>query len=176
MKKIVTMMIALAATSQAYAFPGADERKEKLDLDGDGIITRTEIQAAKSARFADMDTDKNGQLSQAELSAYGEAKKAEMQAKMFARLDGDSNGTVSLEEFIDRRPGEREQVARNVFVLADVNQDGQLTQEELVNAKSDRAAMRFARMDLDGNGEISEEEFSESRKHSKKKMRKMFRR
>ncbi|MCV6624062.1 MAG: hypothetical protein OIF51_20180 [Cellvibrionaceae bacterium] len=176
MKKLLTMVIALAATSQAYAFPGGQEMKEKLDLDGDGHISRSEIKAAKSARFADIDANKDGQLSQDELSSYGEAKKTEMQGKMFARLDANSNGTVSVEEFLERRPEQQEQVAKNLFALADKNTDGQLTQVELVAMKSDRAGVKFARMDLDGNGQISEEEFEQGSRRGKKGMRKAFRR
>ena len=86
------------------------------------------------AKFAEIDTNGDGALSQAELDAHHEAKRAEREAEraerkakrkaeMFAKLDTDGNGTISAEEFNSREhPG---------FDRADADGDGVVTKEEL---------------------------------------------
>ena len=53
--------------------PGARGRVERMfkvwDASGDGIITREELQARGASRFSELDTDRNGFLSAAEVEA-----------------------------------------------------------------------------------------------------------
>ena len=110
--------------------------------------------------FTAIDTNGDGQLSQAELSAHHDAKRAQMKAK-----------------FEDRR-GDR---ADRMFERFDTNKDGSITRDEVTAVQAaqkaeweakkaeheaewaekgaEMQAERFAKMDKDGNGTISQEEF-----------------
>lgn len=93
MKKIslLTLGAALIAVPVLAAPGGA----AKGDADGNGVLARTEAQAAATAQFAKMDANKDGKLDAADRAA----KRAERQAKMFASLDADSSGSISKAEW-----------------------------------------------------------------------------
>ena len=118
----------------------------EIDTNGDGNISKEEVDAHRAAKFAEVDTDGDGALTQAELDAHHEAERArrmaERKAKMFAKLDTDGNGTISAEEFNSREhPG---------FDKADADGDGVVTKEEMDALKDkmkDRRGMRFKRGD-----------------------------
>ena len=106
-------MLALPAAAQGPRDGGRmkhhDMMKEHIaamDTNGDGEISEAEVEAHREAMFAAIDTDGNGTLSQEELVAHHEAKKAErrarMQAEMFSRFDKDGSGAVTKDEFEDR--------------------------------------------------------------------------
>ncbi|CAM2760133.1 hypothetical protein PAT01_11780 [Pseudoalteromonas atlantica] len=65
MKKFIALL-ALASSSAAFAAVDFNS----FDVNGDGVISKTEAQAnAQLARLFDkLDTDKNGELSQQEFS------------------------------------------------------------------------------------------------------------
>lgn len=83
-------------------------RFAKADADGNGELSIEELTAAanarmqgkiadRSARMMDqLDTDKNGTLSMAELEARGRGKGMD---RMFNHLDADEDGSVTAEEF-----------------------------------------------------------------------------
>jgi Ca2+-binding EF-hand superfamily protein len=80
--------------------------------------------------------------------------------RMFDRIDSDGDGYVSFSEFKLPRQPERK---------ADLNNDGQVTREEVIehaSARADemreRATAHFARMDLNGDNVITEEEAKEA--------------
>lgn len=96
---------AMFAAAVAFAAPGA---MGKADTDGDGAISKAEITAIASANFAKMDVNKDGQLDAADREAKHKAH--------FDALDADKNGSISEAEFnaarqarMEKRgkPGER---------------------------------------------------------------------
>lgn len=107
------------------------------------------------ASFETLDTDGNGELTQAELQARGQER--------FATADTNGDGFLSQEE-LQARAGERaaERIER-LLERRDTNADGQLSLEEM-SPDQDRVAERFARADKDGNGTISEAEFEDAGK------------
>jgi len=124
---------------------------QQYDVNEDGQIDEEERQAikearraAREARRAEIDTDGDGEISDAEREAAREAIRAEIAAKRaekFAEVAGD-DGSLSLEE------------------LAAI--------PHLAEASEERIASLFARMDADGSGDISLEEFnSRLRKHGR---------
>ena len=129
----------LAATLSASAQEGPErpdrgERMvEKLDTNGDGNITKAEVDAHKAGRFAEADANGDGSVTAAELSAFAEAERAERrerrQAEMFKRLDTDGNGSVSEAEFLARPD--------RMFERADANGDGVVTAEEREAVKAE---------------------------------------
>lgn len=69
-----------------------DHMLERADTDGDGALSRTEIEAHRDALFAEFDRDDDGQVSRDEM-------RAGMVDRLFARVDGDGDGMVSRDEF-----------------------------------------------------------------------------
>ena len=121
---------------------------EQLDLDGDGSVTRAELERLPEARFAEADANGDGVLSAEEMLAQAEtqaeARRARMVERMIERADTDGDGAVSLAEMQamaeerDRRgdPGAR------FFRLFDDNNDGVVTAEEFETARAEMGGMR----------------------------------
>lgn len=118
--------------------PSPDRMIQRLDRDGDGLISFEEFQLPGKRRGADRldeaDTDGDGNISRAEmeaqLSAHLEAVKAKAEAR-FEQADINDDGFVT--------PEERKQVA---FEMLDINGDGYLSPEELAAAQKDRRRPR----------------------------------
>lgn len=123
----------------------ADRKFEKLDVDGDGNITRAEMdakrekfEAKKTERRAEVmekfDTNLDGTLSEAErtvMHAEREAKRGERKGKRGDRKnrraqrpepDANGDGLVSLDEHLA--------VTEQLFTRLDTNADGVLTKGE----------------------------------------------
>ncbi len=141
MKKTILTTLITAATvagigasliNPAYALGGQSGPKglrinfENVDLNGDGKITQQEISQHRAAKFAAQDTDGDGYLSRAEISA---AVLERVQKNMDKRLN----------RMFDRR---------------DTDGDGMISLAELAGGR-DRAAKLFERLDTDGDGAIS---------------------
>mgnify|MGYP001765191187 CR=1 FL=1 len=100
---------------------------EHLDVDRNGIVTLDEAVAAADARFAQVDTDKNGTVDKAETEAFF-GRFAPPQAAQFflAKHDLDGDGKVTKAEF--------ENPMKKRFALFDRNDDGKVTRDELALA------------------------------------------
>lgn len=95
MQKQILIAALAAVLSLPIALNAADEKKKggfaAADADGDGKVTKAEFVAysksrgmdekAASARFDELDKDKNGSLSREELAAAGGGKKGEGKKK-----------------------------------------------------------------------------------------------
>jgi EF hand domain-containing protein len=97
----------------------------RYDTNKDGVVDRAEWKAGQEARFKQLDTNKDGKLTQDELFARTPAignsvlpsdRQVERQSAYFQRLDANKDGVVTLEEFMA-------QADRN-FARCDVNKDG----------------------------------------------------
>lgn len=94
----------LAATHLAYAQPDAQGgagrgprggMMAQADTNKDGKISKAEMTAALDARFAKMDVDGDGQLTQKDR----DLKRQQRMDERFAALDTDKNGEVSKAEY-----------------------------------------------------------------------------
>jgi hypothetical protein len=103
----------------------------RYDTNKDGWVDKAEWKAGQEARFKDLDTDKDGKLSQDELFARTPAapgnvlpsdRQVERQAAYFQRMDSDKDGFVSKPEFMA-------QADRN-FARCDLDKDGRINTAE----------------------------------------------
>jgi len=133
---------------------------EQFDTDGNGRITREEIEAVRAAEFASTDLDGDGALSYAELQALEQQHKAERLAHRFATLDADDSGAISDREFVDGHPHEGATAAAFVFSTADTDANDRLSLTELEALKQlDPSPWHFANLDQNSDGDVSQDEF-----------------
>jgi Ca2+-binding EF-hand superfamily protein len=126
-------LIASADQNRPRHNPG--ERMEALDTNGDGDISREEVDAVRAERFAATDTDGDGLISAEEFSAAAEARevqqRAERHAAIFEHLDTDGDGTLSN--------GELSPQIDHMFSMVDSDEDGVIT---LAEREATHEAMR----------------------------------
>ncbi|MCI4646440.1 MAG: EF-hand domain-containing protein [Hyphomonadaceae bacterium] len=118
-------LFAAAERGGAHFFHGGGHF-EKLDTDGDGTVTRDEVEAVRVEKFSAADSNGDGTISVEEFTAAAEAREAERRAerhaRMFERLDKDSDGTLSAAELT--------MPVDHMFERVDENGDGVITEAE----------------------------------------------
>ena len=168
----------------------AGQMFEKMDLTRDGRLDQADRSAHQSQRFGKLDADGNGEVSKAEMQTAKEARTAKMAERRtqreargaermdrrFAMLDQDGSGGVSQAEMDAAREqrgetrgqrGDRAEargmrggkkggmhMMKGLVRQADSDGDRVVTRAEF-----DRTvASHFAKMDSDGNGTVTAEE------------------
>lgn len=109
---VAALGVAGAGLAQHGRGRGMHELKT-LDTDGDRALSRAEIEAGASARFAAIDANHDGQATVEEIRAYREQRRAERQAARLARIDSDGDGRISEAEFVARRLEQLQRLDRN---------------------------------------------------------------
>ena len=125
MKKIAFATLAVAGSAliaaTAYAADGkGDSRWDRLDTNGDGEISASEMSAKNQEFFEAADADGNGTVSKEELKAHHKKKRAERREKLNPDANGD--GVVDRAEFVD--------AAEARFDRMDKDGDGVLSEDE----------------------------------------------
>lgn len=130
---------------------GPEQMLEQLDTNGDGAITRAEVDAAAAERFATADSDGDGLLSAEELTAAAESRQADRRVRglerMIERLDENDDGLLSAEELAARNPADR------MFDRLDENEDGTISAEELAEMTQHRGKRGMGRDQKGGEGD-----------------------
>lgn len=102
---VMTQILTDGEAPVAAFVTEAQARATALDTDGDGVVTRAELEANRDARRAEHerrrfpDANEDGVVSTAEFLAAAEQR--------FARLDANGDGVLSPDELKDDRPGRR---------------------------------------------------------------------
>lgn len=194
---VAALAMAMTVPALSHAEPGKGGHGGKLfemaDTDKDGAISQAEFRAGAEARFNKMDIDGDGVLTKEEVKAAHEKAREAFKAhrgerpdpaERFAKLDADGDGKVTLEEMKDaatKRLAERgkdgDKAERHVkfsekyFEKLDADGDGAVTLEEMQAVKKkkhhgERADKKdgkrgdyFSRLDADGDGNVTKDEF-----------------
>jgi len=123
------------------------------------VILAASLTAASAAErggarfdFSTIDADNNGQITQAEITAF--------EAANFAQADADGDGLLSKDELLAQFEGRNSDRAANrierMISHLDANEDGAISLEE--RQSTERSARMFERLDSDDSGTISAEE------------------
>lgn len=148
------------------------------DANGDGAVTREELDAARATEFARLDADRDGSVTRYEMRAGhhggrghrpgpdangdGSVTRDEFLARpnaMFDELDGNDDGVLSTAELAERPRhrghGERGDHGRHAGPAhLDADRDGRITQAEFAAG----GRMMFEHIDADGDGRITQAE------------------
>lgn len=151
-----TLLLLAAVPAAALAAQGT---KDELD----GPVTKAQVGAKLEADFADMDTDKDGKVTAAEVDARlvksAEAQIEEIRKERdatFARLDANGDGSISKAEFDSKAhlPTAKAPDAKPFLDRFDANKDGSITLEEFRGP----TLANFARMDINHDGTVTPDE------------------
>lgn len=161
---LLTALLLGIASTQVSAGPlgGFAGDRERFDLDGDGRVTRAEIKEVREQDFLDADTSGDEVLSAQEVQAYEATRAADRLQASFDKVDADEDDAITLAELTDARPRASEAALEVVFDLLDADLSGSLNLAEWEALLSDdgQALMRYAILDRDGDGSVSESEFN----------------
>ena len=185
MKK--SFLIAGAAVL-AIAVPAIAAHHEGGDRPMHGMMmkdmTRADVPAKVKEHFAEVDANKDGAITQDEIKARHEAKRAERTDAHFKKMDADSDGSISRAEFDAAHSGMRDRMAMRdgehkmgrrshhgmamkmggkMFEKADANKDGKVTLAEATST----ALTHFDQVDADKNGTVTAAERMEFWKSKK---------
>ena len=163
--QILSVAVALALTSAAafaqaeQATPDRAKQRMLLDVNHDGVIDRAEAAKAPklAARFDQLDTNKDGKLSNDELSQmrgkHGRGGMAGGHGRMMA-LDTDKDGRISRAEAM---AGKGKLAER--FDKMDVNKDGYIDRADMQARKTQERAEFFKGADANRDGRVTRDEF-----------------
>ncbi len=96
---------------------------EEMDADKDGKVTQAEIAAFEAARAAEIDADHDGKITADEIRAFREKERAKREAAELARMDSNGDGSVSVQEY------EAAQTWR--LARMDHNSDGTIDEQDM---------------------------------------------
>lgn len=174
-KTIAISVVALMAGTSAFAAGKMKDRFKDVDANNNGVITYAEMMARVETEFSKFDKNGNGFLTLAELP-----KEMPIPERAKERMDERAERMKDrMEELADRRGQEFDRIAfeermekrkpTRIQFVAKLDRDG----DESVSLEEfgHRAIGNFKRMDLNGNGEVTQDEANEARKmkHGKKR-------
>lgn len=131
---LLVLAIGVALPVMAHDRSGSQRGPDfsTLDTNGDGQITREEMQSRSAERFETADTNGDGLLTAQEMTARADAERSDRierrVQRMIEELDANADGALSQAELLDRR-------AERLFERADQNEDGSISEDEFAQAR-----------------------------------------
>lgn len=155
------------------SLPGmTEDRFKQMDANGDGQLGGDELPArgerrdsaaraeAAHARFDSMDKNKDGKLSQSEVKSYS----PRFSPERFAAMDANGDGTLSFEEVAQNRTrgessgGGHRGPGPNFIARLDTDGNGEVSLDEFKTVRPEMSEERFSRLDADKSGGVTVEE------------------
>ncbi|MDC0657979.1 calcium-binding protein [Leisingera sp. SS27] len=127
------MTAGSAALAKGFGHYGPKMSFEEIDADGNGEVTKAEIQAMKDAHFAKADSNGDGKLSLEEM----QARANDRAAHMLERFDKDGDGALSMDEMPQPRRAGR------MFDRMDADGSGGISKEEFEEARARHSGKRW---------------------------------
>ncbi|NSY40037.1 EF-hand domain-containing protein [Leisingera sp. ANG59] len=124
------MTAGSAALAKGFGHHGPKMSFEEIDTDGNGEVTKAEIQAMKDAHFAKADANGDGKLSLEEMQAQARERAGERAARMLERFDKDGDGALSKDEMPQPRR------AGKMFDRMDADGSGGISKGEFEEARA----------------------------------------
>jgi len=168
---IVGSGLALAgsvlAGTDCHAGKGA-ARIGELDTNKDGKVSLAELVAAKQTWLTQVDSNKDGVATRAEIDASRQVRRSERVDELFSKQDTNKDGRIS---------GEESRMPARWFARVDANHDGNLTREELTQHPGRPDAARagghdgkVGEMDANGDGKIDAGELKSAAERTLKRL------
>ena len=133
----VTATAALAMGS-GFGGPRHEMSFDALDRDGNGEVTREEMQMRAQDRFARADSDGDGRLTRDEMMTAAQARMEDRVGRMIERFDADGDGAVSMDEM--PRPDEKR--SARMFDMIDSDDSGGISKEEFAEMRDQMGKRR----------------------------------
>jgi Ca2+-binding EF-hand superfamily protein len=138
---------------------GRGARFAEVDTNKDGKVSLAELTASRESWLTQVDTNKDGVATQAEIEASFAARRQEHAQKTFSREDANKDGRLTRDE---------SRIPSAWFERADANKDGALTLAELTEARRSAAfdkggskgpgARKHQGFDANGDGKVVRDE------------------
>ena len=127
------VLAAVAVTGTTALAKGPRDRApvtfQELDANGDGQITKEEMEAHRAQKFTTADADGDGKLSLEEMQASAQKNANDRVSKMFEKFDADKDGFLSKDELPKPRKGDK------MFDRIDADGNGSVSEQEFADAK-----------------------------------------
>lgn len=152
---LIAVTIAMGMLVDCPAQGQAKKQPDAAQPAGPQPIQRTAFIAQMDSQFSKMDSDKNRQLTKAEIEQFQQsqalADAQERNRALFAQLDVDKNRQLSPAEFARLVTATKQTDATPIMARIDGNRDGQVTPSEYRTA----TLANFDRLDTDKNGTVT---------------------
>lgn len=125
--------------------PSPEKMFQRLDQDGSGTLSASEVKGPLAENFAEIDADGNGELTKEELKAAHKERGGER--------GGERN----------QARGERAKQGMQKIKAADTDENGSISKAEAEAANLERLLENFDELDADGDGEITRDEMKAAR-------------
>ena len=97
---IVVASPALAEGHRDKAGARLGGMMEKVDINGDGLISEDEFMSVHLEKFKELDINGDGNITEEEILNRHELKREQREAEMFDQMDNDGDGVISKEEML----------------------------------------------------------------------------